>query len=340
MAPFIADLSNGHAAVRWIDGSRTTAGLADSVGHLVKEHIRELPRGRGWVHTVSVPLRYPGVTQYSVRCGPWADHVVRLPPAPTSGTPLTFVAFGDNRSGFGRHAAIVKAVNSLGPDLVINTGDMVRIGGPATWTQFFEIERPLLANTALFAAFGNHEALGEPDLYDAIFACPRRGPKGTRTCVRDYGDLRLIFIDSEGPKAPQGDWLRRVLAEPAPAGTQRVEVIVLHRPVFTFSLHPPDLDWRAILHPLARDAGVELVFQGHNHLYERFEVEGVTYVTTGGGGAPLYPANYLVRQGETEFLRKAVPVLHYVVGHVSGGRIEIEAREGRLGSVVDKFEVN
>jgi len=34
---------------------------------------------------------------------------------------------------------------------------------------------------------------------------------------------------------------------------------------------------------------VDVVFNGHEHNYERNEVNGVTYVVTAGGGAPLYP---------------------------------------------------
>ena len=33
---------------------------------------------------------------------------------------------------------------------------------------------------------------------------------------------------------------------------------------------------------------VSFVFSGHDHLYQRGEVDGLKYVVSGGGGAPLY----------------------------------------------------
>jgi hypothetical protein len=37
---------------------------------------------------------------------------------------------------------------------------------------------------------------------------------------------------------------------------------------------------------------VAIVFNGHDHGYERSVANGVTYIVTGGGGAPLYPKTH------------------------------------------------
>ena len=250
------------------------------------ERVQAVPDGDGWVHTAMVLLPGPELVELSVQCGVWSGHTVRVTPGPGPATPLTFVAMGANRSNDVDHALVAAAVGAVHADVLVTTGDMVVTGLAEHWTRFFEIERRLLARTPLFATFGNHEALDRPGLFDVLFTCPRPGPKGTRSCVRDYGALRVVQLDTEAGPDAQAAWLKGVLAEPAPQGSQRVEIIAMHRPVYTFSLHPPDLRWRAALHPIARDADVEVVFQGHNHTYERFEVDGVTYVTTGGGGAP------------------------------------------------------
>ena len=42
------------------------------------------------------------------------------------------------------------------------------------------------------------------------------------------------------------------------------------------------------LQPLFEGNGVQLVFAGHDHAYERTIIHGITYVVSGGGGAPLY----------------------------------------------------
>jgi len=74
---------------------------------------------------------------------------------------------------------------------------------------------------------------------------------------------------------------------------------------------------------------VSLVLQGHNHAYERLEADGITYITSGGGGAPLYPC---VRPSpelrrclaEHHFLAVAVTARAVVVRAVtpSGGTLE------------------
>ena len=340
VAPYIADISAEHAVIRWVDGVGRWEGLVGPTGEMVRERVQAIPAGGGWVHSAVTPLRSASTVELFVNCGPWSGHAVRATPAPGPGTPVTFVATGDNRSNDGDPAQIAAAIDAAGPDVLINTGDMVMTGLPEHWTRFFEIERALLRRTPLFAAMGNHEVIDRPGLYDVLFDCPRPGPRGTRSCVRDYGDLRVVQVDSESSPASQADWLRSVLTETPQAGAKRVEVIAMHRPVYTFSRHPPDLEWRAVLHPIAVDADVEVVFQGHNHTYERFEVDGVTYVTTGGGGAPRYPANYAIRDSEAHLRKKGVSVLHYVVARVSAGRIDMEAVEPGAGTVIDKFQVD
>jgi hypothetical protein len=42
------------------------------------------------------------------------------------------------------------------------------------------------------------------------------------------------------------------------------------------------------LQPLFAQYGVAIIFAGHNHYYARASVNGVTHLTMGGGGAPLY----------------------------------------------------
>lgn len=46
---------------------------------------------------------------------------------------------------------------------------------------------------------------------------------------------------------------------------------------------------QSLWHPVFVELGVDLVFSGHAHNYERIERDGVTYLVVGGGGANLYP---------------------------------------------------
>ena len=53
-----------------------------------------------------------------------------------------------------------------------------------------------------------------------------------------------------------------------------------------------------------------IVLSGHIHNYERFERDGVEYVTSGGGGAEPYP---LIFRGSADLYRDTgFPVYHYL----------------------------
>ena len=146
--------------------------------------------------------------------------------------------------------------------------------------------------------------------------------------------MRVVLLDTEAT-LDQVAWVRTLLA----GRRSELVVVVLHRPLYTFSRHRPRLDWRQLLHPVLVDADVELVLQGHNHVYERFVVEGVTYVTTGGAGAPRYHLDGNYDESEAGLRKAADNRLHFVVGRVAAARADLEAVDARTGAVFDRFSV-
>ncbi|MFW5740881.1 MAG: metallophosphoesterase family protein, partial [Myxococcota bacterium] len=75
---------------------------------------------------------------------------------------------------------------------------------------------------------------------------------------------------------------------------------------------------------------VDIVFSGHDHCYERSTVNGVKYVVTGGGGAPLYGVN-----GDW-WTEVSDSVHHDCVLDIEGARTVFTAK--RLdGSTLDSF---
>jgi len=68
--------------------------------------------------------------------------------------------------------------------------------------------------------------------------------------------------------------------------------------------------------------GVDLVFSGHDHVYERtVPIRGVTYVVSGGGGKRLY------RAGKGELTSSLKFAHHAVLVRVDGGGLLLEAGE-------------
>ncbi len=59
----------------------------------------------------------------------------------------------------------------------------------------------------------------------------------------------------------------------------------LHKSPYGSSRHGGDAKVREDLEPLFVKHAVDLVFSGHDHVYERtIPIRGVTYVVSGGGG--------------------------------------------------------
>jgi hypothetical protein len=76
---------------------------------------------------------------------------------------------------------------------------------------------------------------------------------------------------------------------------------------------------------------VQLVIAGHNHYYSRAEVDGVTHITTGGGGAPLY-------NPESGWPRVVnyIKAFHYVKFKIEGMILNVQVLSPQ-GEVLDEF---
>lgn len=136
----------------------------------------------------------------------------------------------------------------------------------------------------------------------------------------------------------QYDWLRAELERAADDATIRHRFVLLHAPIYTsFDDHPPTASAPA-LRELFDRYRVDLVLNGHNHTYERTvpitagarAAGGTVYVTTGGGGSPVYsPAG-------DWFTAAMAGVYHYVAIDVDGPTIRAVVIDVD-GNVIDSF---
>ncbi len=198
---------------------------------------------------------------------------------------FAFVAYGDTRTQHEAHRAVAEQIVALAPDFVVHTGDLVDDGSQVhQWETFFEIERDVMARAPLFPALGNHEK--NSGHYFDLFHLP--GNERWYTFV--YGTARFICLQIDGyarfdPESEQVAWLEQTLL----TNTHPWLFVVFHIPPYS-SLREDatEISIRKTLAPLFEQYGVDVVFNGHHHDYQRSIVNGVTYIITGGGGAPIY----------------------------------------------------
>jgi len=78
---------------------------------------------------------------------------------------------------------------------------------------------------------------------------------------------------------------------------------------------------------------VDIVFSGHDHNYQRYYYNGIYYIISGGGGAPLYS-----RTSTLPYLEVFIYAYHFCVIYVSRFRLYVKVINDN-GKKIDCFEV-
>jgi acid phosphatase type 7 len=266
-----------------------------------------------------------------------------LPPPSAEATAATeplfrFAAYGDTRDGHDVHRKIVEDVLSFHPALVLQTGDLVHHGSAAEeWQTFDEITGAMRRQVPYYPARGNHDVSPEGYYEQRVTQPVLSGNKLYYSFEK--GGLHFVAIDTQqplGPESEQGRWLAADLAQAQTAG--RFIVPFFHKAIFSIGPHaaePDVLALKPILHPLFQRHGVRLAFEGHDHVYYRTVRDGITYVVTGGGGAPLYDGQHPELGLPDDRFEK---VNHFCIADVYADRVEVTAYRSDL-TELDRFEV-
>jgi hypothetical protein len=143
----------------------------------------------------------------------------------------------------------------------------------------------LSVRNRFWPAPGNHDwdANGLAD-YRAYFALPGN----ERYYDVDLGLVHLFAIDSDprepdgtGDRSVQAQWLRGALA----ASVACYNVVFFHHPPYSAGTEngpEPQMRW-----PF-KEWAASIVLSGHEHVYERFDVNGLPYLVDGLGGDHPY----------------------------------------------------
>jgi calcineurin-like phosphoesterase family protein len=216
------------------------------------------------------------------------DITLTLPNKPDS---LKFAIIGDSGTGSKSQYSVadrlVASRAKLPYEFVLMMGDNLYIGSDAKdFKKAFETPyKPLLdAGVKFYAALGNHDNPNER-FYKGF------NMNGERfyTFKPKLG-VRVFALDSNYMDKPQLAWLEKELA----ASGSDWKICFFHHPIYSSGgAHGSDLQLRTLLEPLFLKYGVDAVFAGHEHFYERIKPQKGIYYFTSGGAAKL-------REGDVE----------------------------------------
>jgi calcineurin-like phosphoesterase family protein len=136
----------------------------------------------------------------------------------------------------------------------------------------------------------------------------------------DQGNGRFVALNSNHPADPaQIKWLDGVFTD---AG-DKWKICFFHHPLYSSGQHAAES--RDVIRPALEDAlvrnHVDVVFAGHEHLYERIRPQagGIHYFVSGGGGRNLYDVH------KSEFDEVAASEHHFMIVEIAGDRMYFEA---------------
>jgi predicted phosphodiesterase len=273
---------------------------------------------------------------------------------PSTTTPFRFAALGDSGDGSQNQKDVATRLLQVQPDLVVHTGDMIY--PEATYdgleTKFFQIYKDLIKSAWFAPTMGNHDVTyNNGKSFTDVFVNPPNGTSQNELYYSfDYGNAHFVVLNNYFSMNTVGSLQYNWLAADLAASTQFWKFVFFHVPAYASnSQQQPHDDAKTVqnLVPLFEQYGVDLVFSGHWHYYERMkpllggqvstiEAGGVVYLVTGGGGAGLAGVGTGTLNPRTA---AKVQKFHLTMMDVNGCSLQLSAVQKVSGSA-DTFDAS
>lgn len=237
------------------------------------------------------------------------------------------VVYGDTRSQHKVHMKIADKISEENPEMILFTGDIAgNSRNPLHFLIYALIENKLWKKSEYYHTRGNHE----DKLYNYTLFFDL--PNGKTYYSFDRSGMHFIVLEViEGGKpvdAEQLEWLKKDLA----ANDGKPIAVSMHIPLFTSGKYEP---YNApYLIELFEKHKVMFVFSAHVHCYERSYKNGINYIVTAGGGAPLYP---VTRENPYKVIREQKH--NYCVLTKNGDKYTLTAKDID-GNIIDNVTVS
>jgi large repetitive protein len=253
---------------------------------------------------------------------------------------VVLLVLGDTRDGYNTWGATLKqAFQMQPPDAILFNGDAVLLGlDQQEWDAWFTAAGELLAGTPMILAHGNHD-ISSVNWYSQ-FALPddeqNYGVHFGPVHITVANDTPVDVADLTGKNAQLLD------AHLKEGMTAPWNFLLHHKPMWTAAAgpHPNDavtvrMAWQATV-----DADhVDLVFNGHDHDYERTKpmrgssagttlADGTVYFVVGSAGAALYD------NGSSFWTEKSEKTFSFAFVRARAGAVSVNVFRGD-GSTLD-----
>jgi acid phosphatase type 7 len=338
--PYLQGVTASSATITWVEDEHGVGAI--EYGETPRLGRERVDPNIGRRHAVVLTDLEPVTTYYYRVCGTGGSPVAyRFRTAPAhEDSRFSFAVVGDSGDGGRAQLEVAGLLGRLRPDLILHAGDLVYPRGAQKDydRRFFAPYRALIEEVPVFPVLGNHDVLHRDGAaFLENFHPPLHSSGSTKRFYSfDWGGAHFVAIDSElyhddrgADPEVQKAFLERDLA----ATDKRWKFAFLHRSLHSSSRHGSDEEIRKDLEPLFAHYSVDVVFSGHDHVYERtVPIKGVTYVVSGGGGRRLYRAG----KGRRTACSKSAH--HAVFVHVDGSRLLLEATKPDE-NVFDRWEL-
>jgi predicted phosphodiesterase len=245
---------------------------------------------------------------------------------------VKFLVIGDSGTGdryqYDVAAKIVEAHERFPFEFAIMLGDNLYGSEKAIdYVRKFEVPyRPLLdKGVKFYASLGNHDDPAQR--YYQKF-----NMSGERYYTFRKKDVEFFVLDSTYMAPAQIKWLRDVLQR----SDAKWKIPYFHHPIYSSGeRHGSELDLQRVVEPLFIENGVDVVFSGHEHFYERLKPQkGIVYITQ-GGAAKLRRGN--IRDNSAMTAKGFDSDRSFTLVEIAGDHLFFETIS-RLGALVDSGE--
>jgi predicted phosphodiesterase len=237
----------------------------------------------------------------------------------------------------------------LVPDFFVHCGDHVESDALPNWTTYFETFFPLACKIPTFPVLGNHEDMSGADNYFHAFSFPNGGGRGGwEWYAYQRKNILLIFLNMNfvdlGHITKQIDWLRSTLNH----NKDKIwKFVFTHQPLYSSSVrYSAETSYKMLLEPIFVKHGVDAVFSGHHHAYQRIHRNGITHIVSGGGGGDWselkekkIEGTVKVHERSLHYLRVRVVKNKFIMEMQIVGQENAEGIIERRDEIIDCFEI-